>query len=208
MVLFSRTCTYLRKGQRILPGGPAQGLGQQLHAVYLSGAAFQTLELSTHQYENRARVKIWWPPLAGSPNLVCDRPSINRAPAPRSTPCSSTIRWTAGESPSMSSALTRAGAVTPVAAVSKAAFDRLEPHLRAVLGPVVCDEGAIPDLAPGEFFVWGGILAGITELGLNESELAVRYLITGFIVIYIRGLTTEWFTRRLWATQHAETAAA
>ena len=68
--------------------------------------------------------------------------------------------------------------------------------------------GIFPHVNPGEFFVWGGILAGIVELGLNESELAVRYLITGFIVIYIRGLVTEWFTRRLWATQHETEPAA
>ena len=66
--------------------------------------------------------------------------------------------------------------------------------------------GIFPHVNPGEFFVWGGILAGITELGLNESDLAVRYLITGFIVIYIRGLVTERFTAVMWDRQ-SETAS-
>jgi PTS system glucitol/sorbitol-specific IIC component len=69
--------------------------------------------------------------------------------------------------------------------------------------------GIFPHVNPGEFFVWAGIATGIEALGLDLSDLAVRYLITGFIVIYIRGLVTEQFTLRMWATQHPnETAAA
>ena len=67
--------------------------------------------------------------------------------------------------------------------------------------------GIFPHVNPGEFFVWGGILAGITELGLNESDLAVRYLLTGFIVIYIRGLVTERITSVMWNRQTADAAA-
>jgi len=67
--------------------------------------------------------------------------------------------------------------------------------------------GIFPHVNPGEFFVWGGILAGITELGLDESALAVRYLITGFIVIYIRGVVTERFTAVMWKSD-SDTVAA
>ncbi len=67
--------------------------------------------------------------------------------------------------------------------------------------------GIFPHVNPGEFFVWGGILAGIDALGLSPTPLAVRYLITGLIVIYIRGLVTEWMTRIMWGRQTAESAA-
>lgn len=67
--------------------------------------------------------------------------------------------------------------------------------------------GVFPHVNPGEFFVWGGILAGIEQLGLNPSPLAVRYLVTGLIVIYIRGLVTEWMTSIMWA-RRTDAAAA
>jgi PTS system glucitol/sorbitol-specific IIC component len=68
--------------------------------------------------------------------------------------------------------------------------------------------GIFPHVNPGEFFVWGGILAGIEQLGLSPTPLAVRYLITGFIVIYIRGLVTEWMTRVMTSRQAAAAAPA
>lgn len=58
--------------------------------------------------------------------------------------------------------------------------------------------GIFPHVNPGEFFVWGGILAGIETLGLSPTPLAVRYLISGLVVIYIRGLVTEWMTSVMW----------
>lgn len=67
--------------------------------------------------------------------------------------------------------------------------------------------GVFPHVNPGEFFVWGGILAGIETLGLEPSDLAVRYLITGFIVIYIRGLVTEWMYAAM-SSRQSEAAAA
>jgi glucitol/sorbitol PTS system EIIC component len=48
---------------------------------------------------------------------------------------------------------------------------------------------------------------GIEQLGLPLGDLAVRYLITGFIVIYIRGLVTERLTAIMW-TRQAKAAAA
>jgi PTS system glucitol/sorbitol-specific IIC component len=38
---------------------------------------------------------------------------------------------------------------------------------------------------------------------LNLTQLAVRYLITGLIVIYIRGLVTERITNIMWSRQTA-----
>jgi glucitol/sorbitol PTS system EIIC component len=67
--------------------------------------------------------------------------------------------------------------------------------------------GIFPHVNPGELFVWLGIAVGIEELGLPLGDLAIRYLITGFIVIYIRGLVTERLTAIMW-TRQAKAAAA
>ena len=44
---------------------------------------------------------------------------------------------------------------------------------------------------PGELFVYMGIAAGITELGLSLGDLAIRYFVVGLIVIFLRGILTE-----------------
>ena len=54
--------------------------------------------------------------------------------------------------------------------------------------------GIFPHVNPGEYFVWAGIAAGITARGLNLSDLAVRYLLVGAVVIFIRGIVTEFIT--------------
>lgn len=59
--------------------------------------------------------------------------------------------------------------------------------------------GLFPHANPGEIFVWAGIATGITKLGLNSAELAVRYFLVGLVVIFIRGLVTEAITRVMWA---------
>lgn len=59
--------------------------------------------------------------------------------------------------------------------------------------------GLFPHANSSELFVWLGVSAGYGLVG-NTSELAVRFLLSGFVVILVRGLVTEkltiWFSNR------------
>ncbi len=67
--------------------------------------------------------------------------------------------------------------------------------------------GIFPHVNPGELFVWLGIAQGVqSRHGDAElASLAVRYLIVGLIVIFIRGVVTEQITRVMWS-QRPKTA--
>lgn len=57
----------------------------------------------------------------------------------------------------------------------------------SMLHPIV---GLFPHANSAELFVFLGVAQGFSKVG-NQSELALRYLLVGFVVIFLRGIITE-----------------
>ncbi len=68
--------------------------------------------------------------------------------------------------------------------------------------------GVFPHVNPGEYFVWAGIANGITEAGYNVGDLAIRYLLVGFVVILLRGIVTERISAVMWKREEKSEASA
>ena len=70
--------------------------------------------------------------------------------------------------------------------------------------------GILPHVNPGELFVWAGIANGVQSAygATAMADLAVRYLLTGMLVILIRGIVTERITAFMWKKPVATTPAA
>lgn len=56
------------------------------------------------------------------------------------------------------------------------------------------NSGIFPHINPAEILIYLGIANGITQLGLDATPLALRYMLVGFIANFISGFATDFTT--------------
>lgn len=66
------------------------------------------------------------------------------------------------------------------------------------------NSGLFPHINASELFIWLGIANGITQLGLDTTPLALRYMFVGFVANFISGWVTEFTTKYVEKQQGVE----
>lgn len=54
--------------------------------------------------------------------------------------------------------------------------------------------GVFPHINAGELFIWLGIAGGVISLGLDPTQLALRYMAVGIVMNFLGGWVTDFIT--------------